>query len=65
MAEYCCQSAESPFLSQGHDPECQVRRIAVWQGKETAVVNQEFEAEMLMAEIPADPPLSCCAFSGR
>jgi hypothetical protein len=38
--------------------------MVVWKDEETAVVGHQVEAIKLMAEVPSDPALPCCALPG-
>jgi len=56
-------SGESLFAQRQH-PRTQIGNMPVRKDQKTAVIDHQFEAIVLMAQVPTDPAISCCAFPG-
>ena len=64
MAKRLLPVGREPLVAKRQNAGGQIGRMGVWKDEETAVVGHQVEAIKLMAEVPSDPALPCCALPG-
>jgi len=64
MAKVLLPVPGQPFLAQRQNARGQIRNMPLRQDQKTAVVGQELQTILLMAEAPSDPAIPCPAFPG-
>jgi len=60
MAKTLLPAGGQPPLAQRQDPRGQIGNMILRKNKETAVIAQQVQSIILMAEAPADPAIPCC-----
>ena len=64
MAETLLPVGEQPLLAQGQDSRSQIGNMILRKDQETAVIGQQVQAIILMAQVPSDPLIPCCTLPG-
>jgi hypothetical protein len=65
MAEALLPVIGQPFPAQRQDPRGHIGNMVVRKNEETAVIAQQVQSIILMAEVPTDPTVTCRTFPGR